>query len=196
MRDSLNLRSQSSRIVNISYLLFTVLSPFYPSLISFSSFTFPDAPNRIFLLSLPRLPCHFYLVSIPSTTTYYDSNSLMFFRLSRLSFDDCVLSSSKLVTHWSFIVWNIGFPYAWFIKFEVTDLAHCKHFLLWFEFCCSSFCLFPGFLVIFILLSSQQQQAIMIRILLLFQEQWTCFSTSYWLIFQFPPKHQPWRLMN
>ena len=36
--------------------------PFY--YISFSSFTFPGTPYRIFLLYLPSLPCHFYLVVI------------------------------------------------------------------------------------------------------------------------------------
>ena len=41
-----------------------VLSSLYPSLISFSSFTFPGAPYRIFLLFLPWLPCQFYLVVI------------------------------------------------------------------------------------------------------------------------------------
>ena len=34
------------------------------SYISFSSFTSPGAPYRIFHLFLPRLPCHFYLVVI------------------------------------------------------------------------------------------------------------------------------------
>ena len=41
-----------------------VLSSLYPSLISFSYFTFPGVPYRIFLLFLPWLPCHFYLVVI------------------------------------------------------------------------------------------------------------------------------------
>jgi len=34
------------------------------SVISFSSFTFPGALYRIFLLFLPWLPCHFYFVVI------------------------------------------------------------------------------------------------------------------------------------
>ena len=38
-----------------------VISSTYPSLISFSSFTFPGIPYRIFLR---WLPCHFYLVVI------------------------------------------------------------------------------------------------------------------------------------
>ena len=41
-----------------------VLSSLYPSLISFSYFTFPGAPYRIFPLFLPWLPCHIYLVVI------------------------------------------------------------------------------------------------------------------------------------
>ena len=41
-----------------------VLSSLYPSHISFSYFTFPGAPYRIFLLFLPWIPCHFYLVVI------------------------------------------------------------------------------------------------------------------------------------
>ena len=41
-----------------------VLSFLYPSLISFSSTTFPGTPYRIFLRFLPWLPCHFYLVVI------------------------------------------------------------------------------------------------------------------------------------
>ena len=40
-----------------------VLSSLYSSLISFSSFTFPSAPYRIFFLFLPLLPCHFILLS-------------------------------------------------------------------------------------------------------------------------------------
>ena len=39
------------------------------SLISFPSFTFPGTPYRIFLLFLPWLPCHFYLVVITTTTS-------------------------------------------------------------------------------------------------------------------------------
>ena len=39
---------------------FTFNWPF--SYISFSSFTFPGAPYRIFIPHLPRFPCHFYLV--------------------------------------------------------------------------------------------------------------------------------------
>ena len=53
-----------------SYLLCTL------SLISFSSFTFPGAPCRIFLLFLPWLPCYFYLIII--TTTTFDSSSNFF----------------------------------------------------------------------------------------------------------------------
>ena len=41
-----------------------VLSSLNPSLISFSSFTFPGAPYQICLLFLAWLPCHFYLVVI------------------------------------------------------------------------------------------------------------------------------------
>ena len=41
-----------------------VLSSLYASLISFSSFTFPGASYQIFLLFLPWLPCHFYLIVI------------------------------------------------------------------------------------------------------------------------------------
>ena len=41
-----------------------VLSSLYLYFISFSSFTFPDVPYRIFFLYLPRLPCHFYIVVI------------------------------------------------------------------------------------------------------------------------------------
>ena len=44
-----------------------VLSSLYPSRNSFSSFTFPGAPYRIFLPFLPWLPCHFYLVVITTT---------------------------------------------------------------------------------------------------------------------------------
>ena len=41
------------------------LTFFWPfSYIPLSSFTFPGAPNRIFLQFLPWLPCHFYLVFI------------------------------------------------------------------------------------------------------------------------------------
>ena len=43
------------------------LSSLYPSLISFSSFTLPGAPYRIFLLFFPWLPCHFYPVVITAT---------------------------------------------------------------------------------------------------------------------------------
>ena len=39
-------------------------SPITFSYISFSSFTFTGTPYRIFLLFLPWLPCHFYLVVI------------------------------------------------------------------------------------------------------------------------------------
>ena len=39
-----------------------VLPFVYPSLISFSSFTIPGAPYRIFLPFLPWLPCHFNFV--------------------------------------------------------------------------------------------------------------------------------------
>ena len=41
-----------------------ILSPLYPSLISFSSFTFPGAPYRIFLPFLLWLPCYFYLIVV------------------------------------------------------------------------------------------------------------------------------------
>ena len=47
-----------------------ILSLLYPSVISFSSFTFPGAPYQIFLLFHPWLPCHFYLVVITSTTFF------------------------------------------------------------------------------------------------------------------------------
>ena len=53
-----------------------VLSSLYPS-ISFSSLTFPGAPYQIFLLCLPWLPCHFYLVVITTTT-----NILLYDRIS------------------------------------------------------------------------------------------------------------------
>ena len=43
---------------------YIILSSLYPSLISFSSFTSPRAPYRIFLLLLPWLACNFHLVVI------------------------------------------------------------------------------------------------------------------------------------
>ena len=39
-----------------------VLPSLYPSLTSFSYFTFPGPPNSIFIIFLPWLPCHFYPV--------------------------------------------------------------------------------------------------------------------------------------
>ena len=80
---NISLFSDCSRTTDISYLVFKnslmlrlmlVTSPsnwtprrfpVLPSLdpyISFSCFTFPGAPYRIFLLFHPWLPCHFYLV--------------------------------------------------------------------------------------------------------------------------------------
>ena len=47
-----------------------VLSSLFSSLISFSSFTFPDAPYQIFLLFLPWFPCHFNLVITTATTSW------------------------------------------------------------------------------------------------------------------------------
>ena len=54
------------------------LSSLYPSLISFSSFTFPGAPYRIFLLFLPWIPCHFHLVVITTkTTSFFNISSFL-----------------------------------------------------------------------------------------------------------------------
>ena len=39
------------------------------SYISFSSFSFPDSPYRIFFLNLPKHPCHLYLVVIKQQLT-------------------------------------------------------------------------------------------------------------------------------
>ena len=55
-----------------SKLKYKVVLVFF-SCISFSSFTFPGALYRIFLLFLPWLPCHFYLVVITTTTKTYMS---------------------------------------------------------------------------------------------------------------------------
>ena len=54
-------------ITNVS-ISFTFSLPF--SHTSFSSFTFPCTSYRIFLLFLPWLPCHFYLVIEQQTFTY------------------------------------------------------------------------------------------------------------------------------
>ena len=51
-------------ISNAGLIQVPVLSSLDPYHISFSSFTFPGAPYWIFLLFIPWLPCHFYLVVI------------------------------------------------------------------------------------------------------------------------------------
>ena len=53
--------------VPFSYTGGSVLSSLYPSLISFSSLTFPGSPYRIFLLLLLWLPRHFYIVVMTTT---------------------------------------------------------------------------------------------------------------------------------
>ena len=105
--------------------------------------------------------CCFCLVDILS------SLSIEFWR-SRIEFWqsfslDCVLSSSKLLTHCGIL----GFR----MRDSINFRSQTSRIVSW---------AFP----------------IMIRILLLFQKQWTCCWISYWLILQFPPKHQPRRLMN
>ena len=57
-----------------------VLSSLCPFLISFSTFTFPGAPYRIFLLFLLRLPCYFFpcchrKTADAHTQTMYDYNA-------------------------------------------------------------------------------------------------------------------------
>ena len=44
--------------------LYEIFTSIYPSLISFSSFSFLSTLYRISLLFLPWLPCHFYIVVI------------------------------------------------------------------------------------------------------------------------------------
>ena len=51
-----------------------IFSSLYPFLISFSCFTFPDISYRIFLLFLPWLPCHFYLVITTATMFVHGDN--------------------------------------------------------------------------------------------------------------------------
>ena len=65
-----------------------VLSSLYLSLISFSYFTFPGAPYRIFLLLLPWLSCHFYLVGITITSTV--SQEVSFHEIN----SECILNPS------------------------------------------------------------------------------------------------------
>ena len=63
-------KSTQTQLKDGSFLTFS-----WPvSYISYSSFTFPGAPHKIFFLFLPWLPCHFYLVII--TTTFFDPLSL------------------------------------------------------------------------------------------------------------------------
>ena len=58
------------------------------SYIFFSSFTFPDAPYRIFLLFLPWIPCYFYLVVIEQQLKWENPIMLFYFISNRETSDD------------------------------------------------------------------------------------------------------------
>ena len=65
---------QDARLLLARFGLVPVLSSMYPSLISFSSHTFPGASYRIILQFLPWLPCHFH----PVVFKQQDRDPLMF----------------------------------------------------------------------------------------------------------------------
>ena len=67
------------------------------SYISFSSFTFPGAPYRIFLLFFPWLPCHFYLLIIKQQQQQTDN-------ILEELFDHFLSKWFELACNWSWVI--------------------------------------------------------------------------------------------
>lgn len=80
--------------------------------ISFSSFTLLDAPYRIILLFLPRLPYHFYIVVIEQQLTNYIIENATFYKLAKLV---------KIFDHVLIFFYQVGFLFRFYDLCATND---------------------------------------------------------------------------